>query len=269
MIKERDKIATAKKIFEEVYTQYHHREFTMNDPVHWLYSYTNQNDIEVAGIISASLAFGNAKSFNKKISGILSLWRSPSRGLLDMSCKDLILALRRFRHRFVDGETMANFLCSIRKVIEEYGSIGSCVYKHYKRCSGELWLTLQSFTDELREFAKSRLHFLVPFPNRGGACKRFWLYFRWMVRKDEIDVGCWKFLEPNQLIVPLDTHVYQWAISLQLIFPRPLNAKTAIVLTEVFRQICPEDPLRYDFSLCQSGMLGMRDKILYDGGKEQ
>jgi len=157
-------------------------------------------------------------------------------------------------------------LYGIRKILEEYNTIGSCMLKHYKRCSGNLWSALKGFTDELRTLAGSPLHFLLPYPEKGSSCKRLWLYFRWMVRKDEIDIGCWNFVKPAQLIIPLDTHVYQWAVSLRLISPAPLHAKTAMKLTKIFRKICAEDPLRYDFSLCQAGMLGMREKILYDEG---
>ncbi len=82
--------------------------------------------------------------------------------------------------------------------------------------------------------------------------------------KDDIDIGCWNFIEPKQLIVPLDTHIYQWAVMLRLIQSRSPNAKTAMLITDAFRQICPDDPLRYDFSLCQTGMLGLKNKIIYD-----
>ncbi len=263
----KSKIETARYIFEKVYSQYHHKKFAMNDPVQWIYSYPNKKDKEIVGLISALLAFGNAKSFNNKIKKVISLWRYPSKELLNWSKKDFQWALAGFQHRFVHGKIVANFLYGLRRTLEEYGTISFCILNHYKKSSGNLWYTLQSFTDELRKLADCPLHFLVPMPNNGGACKRLWLYLRWMVRKDEIDLGCWEFIKPQQLIIPLDTHIYQWAVSLRLISDRSLNAKTAMILTEIFRQICPEDPLRYDFSLCQAGMLGMRDKILYDERK--
>lgn len=263
----KNKIETTRYIFEKVYSQYHHKQFTMNDPVQWIYSHHKREDMEIVGLISALLAFGNAKSFNNKIKKIVSLWHFPSKELLNWSRKDFQSALEGFQHRFVSGNIIANFLYGLRRILEEYGTIGLCVLNHYKNSPENLWHALQSFTDELRKLANCPLHFLVPMPNNGGACKRLWLYLRWMVRKDEIDVGCWRFIKPYQLIIPLDTHIYQWALSLRLISVCSLNAKTAMILTEVFRQICPEDPLRYDFSLCQAGMLGMRDKILYDERK--
>ncbi len=265
----KEKIKTAQQIFEKVYAEYHHRKYTVNDPVHWLYSFPDKGDKEVVGLISALLAFGNAKAFNNKIAWILSLWRFPSKELMNWSRNDFVSTLIDFRHRFVSGIVMAHLLYGIRRIIEEHRSIGSCFYKHYKKSSGNLWHTIDNFTDELRKSADCSLNFLLPIPKKGGACKRVWLYLRWMVRKDEIDVGCWKFLKQEQLIVPLDTHVYQWAVALRLISPCSLNAKTAIYLTEVFRHINPDDPLRYDFSLCQAGMLGMRDKIIYDERKKE
>ncbi len=258
------KIRTAKKVFENVYKQFHHKKFTIHDPIHWLYNYPNKNDKEIVGLISALLAFGNAKAFNCKIAQVLSLWQNPSIEFINRSLKDFMFTLKDFQHRFVDGRTFANFLFGVRKIIEEYGTIGTFVYKHYKKCSCDLWDALQNSTDELRKASGAPLYFLVPNPHKGSTCKRLWLYFRWMVRNDEIDIGCWKFIKPNQLFIPLDTHIYQWAVSLRLIPQHPLNAKTVLLLTDIFRQINPEDPLRYDFSLCQAGMLGMRDKILYD-----
>ena len=46
-----------------------------------------------------------------------------------------------------------------------------------------------------------------PRPSTGSACKRLNLYLRWMVRRDEIDMGVWAGVAPARLVVPLDTHV--------------------------------------------------------------
>ncbi len=260
----KNEIKTVRTILEEIYNNYHSPAFTMNDPVHWLYSYHSVEDREIVGLISALFAFGSAPVFNRKIKEILSLWQSPSQELLQWGHDEFITALMAFRYRFVSGETVANFLYGLQRLVKEYSSIGSCFSRYYKRSSGNLWFTFQSFTDELRKFADDPLPFLVPNPDRDSACKRLCLYLRWMVRKDEIDAGCWDFIEPKQLIVPLDTHIYQWAMMLRLIPPRSINAKTAMLITEAFGQICPDDPLRYDFSLCQTGMLGLKDRIIYD-----
>ncbi len=263
---EKDKIRTARRIFEKVYAEYHHKRFIVNDPLHWLHKYKDKSDREIVGLVSALLAFGSAKAFNAKIAEVLSLWHYPSQELLNDSSERIFASLQNFRHRFVDGQTVASLLCGIRRVIEEYGTIGKFFYLQFRKGDGNIWRALQEFTDELRRLSSSPLHFLLPDPGKGGACKRLHLFLRWMVREDEIDIGCWRFIKPTQLIIPLDTHIYQWAIALQLISPCSLNANTAIRLTDIFRQICPEDPLRYDFSLCQAGMLGLRDKILYDEG---
>ncbi|HOV32255.1 MAG TPA: TIGR02757 family protein [Candidatus Hydrogenedens sp.] len=260
----KDEIKSVKRILEKIYKEYHSSKFAVNDPVQWLYSYQSVEDKEIVGLISALFAFGSAKVFNRKIQGILSLWQSPSRELPQWSYDEFLTAMKGFRYRFVSGETVANFFYGLRRIIEEYSSVGSCFSNHYEQNSEVLWSAFQSFTDELRKFADDPLPFLVPNPKSGGACKRLCLYLRWMVRKDKIDVGCWNFIEPKQLIVPLDTHIYQWAIMLGLIQPRSMNARTAMLITEAFQQICPDDPLRYDFSLCQTGMLGLKDKIIYD-----
>lgn len=260
----KDEIKSVKRILEKIYKEYHSPKFAVNDPIHWLYSYHSVKDKEIVGLISALFAFGSAQVFNRKIQEILSLWQSPSQELPQWSYDEFLTVMKGFRYRFVSGETAANFFYGLRRMIEEYSSVGSCFLKHYEQGYGDLWTAFQTFTDDLRKFADNQLPFLVPNPKSGGACKRLCLYLRWMVRKDDIDIGCWNFIEPKQLIVPLDTHIYQWAVMLRLIQSRSPNAKTAMLITDAFRQICPDDPLRYDFSLCQTGMLGLKNKIIYD-----
>ncbi|MCA1902716.1 MAG: TIGR02757 family protein [Candidatus Hydrogenedens sp.] len=257
------KLQHIKKSLAKIYNKYHHLEFVKNDPVYWLHNYNSAKDQEIVGLISALFAFGNVKAFNKKIKEILNLFKSPSIELPHWSRSELETSLSSFKHRFVSGLTVAHLLYALRKILEEYSSIKACFREHYEREHQNLWLALQQFSSQLRTLANNPLFFLVPAPEKGGACKRLCLYLRWMVRKDEIDIGYWDFIHPNQLIVPLDTHIYHWATSWGIVKTHSLNVKTAIRITEVFQYICPDDPLRYDFSLCQAGMLGYRDKILY------
>ena len=58
-------------------------------------------------------------------------------------------------------------------------------------------------------FPKSKL---VP-KGKTSACKRTYMFLRWMVRKNSpVDLGLWDWYSPQKLLIPLDTHVMQEAI---------------------------------------------------------
>jgi uncharacterized protein (TIGR02757 family) len=77
-----------------------------------------------------------------------------------------------------------------------------------------------------------------------------------MVRKkDGIDLGLWRSIEPSELIIPLDTHVSRIAYAIGLTESRLQTWKTALGVTASLAKLDPEDPVKYDFSLCRLGIL--------------
>ena len=103
--------------------------------------------------------------------------------------------------------------------------------------------------------ARPGVCYFFPRPLAGSACKRLNLFLRWMVRKDEIDLGVWSQVTPARLIVPLDVHVIRLGRCLGLTHYKSPGWKMAAEITASLRAINPEDPVRYDFSLCHIGMM--------------
>jgi len=77
-----------------------------------------------------------------------------------------------------------------------------------------------------------------------------------MVRCDAVDPGGWSEVPASKLIIPLDTHMYRIALRLGFTARKQADMKTALEITERFRRLAPEDPVRYDFALTR---LGIRD----------
>ncbi|MEW5909317.1 MAG: TIGR02757 family protein, partial [Thermodesulfobacteriota bacterium] len=113
---------------------------------------------------------------------------------------------------------------------------------------------LNRFSFRLMEASNFKTGHLIALPERGSPCKRMNLFLRWMVRKDEIDPGGWDEIPPSKLIVPLDTHLHSVSIALGLTCRKQANLKTALEITNRFKTISPEDPVRYDFSLTRFGI---------------
>ena len=93
-------------------------------------------------------------------------------------------------------------------------------------------------------------------PSSGGACKRLNLFLRWIVRHDAVDLGLWEAVRPAQLVVPLDTHIIRVGSCLGMTRRASPGWRMAIDVTRGLRQLNPDDPVRYDFSMCHLGMGG-------------
>lgn len=85
--------------------------------------------------------------------------------------------------------------------------------------------------------------------------KKINLMKRWMVRDDgKVDLGLWKKTPKTSLVVPLDVHVYDEAVSLGLTGRKQKDIVTAKEITEEFSEIWPDDPLLGDFALFGYGV---------------
>jgi uncharacterized protein (TIGR02757 family) len=91
-----------------------------------------------------------------------------------------------------------------------------------------------------------------------GTYKRYMMYLRWMVRKDELDMGLWSKIDKKDLIMPLDTHTFKISRKLGLLKRKSYDMKAAIELTDKFKEWDEKDPVKYDFALYRLG----QEKIL-------
>lgn len=99
------------------------------------------------------------------------------------------------------------------------------------------------------------LKFMMSNPSLGSANKRILMFLRWMVRKDNIDLGIWKEIRPDQLLFPLDTHTSRICYYLGLTNSETANLKNSQLITENLKNICREDPVKFDFAISRLGIL--------------
>jgi len=92
-------------------------------------------------------------------------------------------------------------------------------------------------------------------PDPKAPNKKINMLRRWMVRRDGlVDLGLWKGIDPAELVIPLDVHVYDEAVAIGLTTRRPKDIVTAMEITDAFREIWPEDPCKGDFALFGYGV---------------
>jgi uncharacterized protein (TIGR02757 family) len=96
-----------------------------------------------------------------------------------------------------------------------------------------------------------------PSPAQGSACKRVNLFLRWMIRDRDIDLGIWRDIPKNKLVIPLDTHIARISRCLGFTSRNSQDWKMALEITGALKRFDPEDPLKYDFALCHHGISGV------------
>lgn len=80
-----------------------------------------------------------------------------------------------------------------------------------------------------------------------SACKRICMYLRWMIRRDEPDLGLWRQMDQRQLYAVMDVHVCQLTAS--ILSRKQADWKACVELTRIFRAWSEDDPLKYDIAL--------------------
>lgn len=246
-----NKTITALKVYlESLYEKYNKKEYVSPDPLQFLYDYSCVRDREIVGLIASSLAYGRVSLILKNVEYVLDLIHPPYLFLRENHLDTLQKRLEKFKHRFNNGLDILRLLNGIKRVLEKYGSLEGCL-SHYYSKEADLRLALYFFINEL---IITDNNFLLPNPLGGGACKRLMLYLRWMVRKDEVDCGGWTFISPKDLIIPLDTHMFRISKILGLTKRNTPNFKAALEITERFKLISPNDPVKYDFVLTRFGI---------------
>lgn len=244
--------AAGAAVFEGIYSEYNKREYVSPDPLQFLYGYDAAEDREVAGLIASALAYGRVAQILKSVGRVLDvLGEHPAEYLKNTERCEYERKLAGFVHRFTDSAALCSFLGAVGEVLRSYGSLERLFLSGWR---GDICEAIENFTDVMNGFAGCGSSFLLPRPSKGSACKRMALYLRWMVRHDEVDPGGWSGIKPADLIVPLDTHLFHISSVLGLCSLKSANGRAAAEITESFRDISPDDPVKYDFSLTRYGI---------------
>lgn len=247
---------------EALLARYHRRDFLSSDPIQFVHRFDAPADQEVVGLLSAMLAFGNVRSVGASIDALLTVvGENPARYIAGF---DHARAAREFAtlgHRWIRGADLAAYLAAVRGVLDTHGSLRELVATSWQS-SEDFWQVSAAFSGALenalpKTAARTRgLSFLLSPPTPGSARKRLAMYFRWMVRSDEIDLGLWKDAMPaSALRIPLDTHLSRICRYIGLSQRKSVDWKMADEVTAALSLIDPQDPVRFDFALARLGIL--------------
>jgi uncharacterized protein (TIGR02757 family) len=238
---------------EALYVSCDRSDLIHPDPLEFVYHYAEPRDQEIAGLVAACLAYGRVKQILANLSIVFDIMgSSPRTYLLNTTESQLRSDLKGFRHRWTTDAEIVALLMSMKRILETHGSL-ECGFAQYVQPDDEdVILALTGFVDELA--GNRSANSLLPHPGKGSACKRWQMYLRWMVRRDNVDPGCWTCLHPSKLLIPLDTHMFYVGRKFRMTKRKQADLKTVREITAAFRRMVPHDPVRYDFALTRLGI---------------
>jgi uncharacterized protein (TIGR02757 family) len=250
------------------------------DPVAFPHRYTDPADREVAAVLAASLAYGRVAGFRPVLDRVFALADAEGgpRAWVEGFDEDRHgPALRPLVYRWNRGGDLVLLLGALHRLLRGGRTLERLlVGEHLPDALDALIGTVR---DEAVAFAGVEsfgalprgFRTLLPRPADGSACKRWWMFLRWMIRPstEGIDLGLWRSRKPAELVVPLDTHVLRIARFLSLTHRRDGSGRTALEVTASLRRLDPDDPVRFDFAIAHLGIsgacLGRRDPQVCPG----
>jgi uncharacterized protein (TIGR02757 family) len=235
------------------------RDRLRRDPLAIVVSYPDLVDRELVGLVASTLAFGSVDLILKAVRAALEpLGHHPASALMALPEAGLDEAWAGFQYRYCFSKDMSGLMRAERRALEETGSLEE-FFLEGDDGGGDVTQGVGSFARRLKGLSVGPRGGirgnLLPEPEAGSACKRLFLYLRWMVRHDAVDPGGWTRIDPARLIVPMDTHMARVCSERLGFLPEPAaNLKAALRATEGFRLYAPEDPVKYDFALTRPGI---------------
>ncbi len=244
-----------KKTLDLIYQRYNKRELVDPDPLLFLYNYKKPEDREVIGLVAATLAYGRVAQILKSVKIVLQfMGANPHKFLLETQEKDIIHGLKGFKHRFTTDEEMSYFLIGLKNIISGHGTMQNLFYKSSTPKDENVLSALSIFVKKIKEAGGIKKSSLLSDPDMGSACKRLNLYLRWMIRNDVVDPGGWNKIPAANLIIPLDTHMYHFGKCYGFTKRNSADMKTAVEITNGFKNLEPSDPTKYDFAITRFGI---------------
>ena len=247
-------ISTLKELLDAKVELYNNLDFINTDPIQIPHQFSKKEDIEIAGFLAATIAWGNRKSIITNANRMMHLLdNSPHDFVINHQEKDL-KPLVNFVHRTFNGYDFIQFIKSLQHIYLMHGGLEAVFTKYAEK--EHLQTAISKFKSvffDIEHLSRTTKH--ISDPIKGSSAKRINMFLRWMVRKDNagVDFGIWKNLSPSQLSCPLDVHTGNTARKLGLLYRKQNDAKALHELDLSLRKLDPTDPVKYDFALFGMG----------------
>ncbi|MBL4707793.1 MAG: TIGR02757 family protein [Flavobacteriales bacterium] len=239
-------------LLEAKYIQYNRFEFIEDDPISIPHQFSKKEDIEIAGFLAATIAWGQRKTIITNANKMLQIMDyAPHDFILNHTEKDLPRT-EGFVHRTFNSSDLNYFFTALQNIYTLHGGLEKAFLLHEKT-EHAVSLFKQLFFS-FNHGKRTQKH--VADPIKKSTAKRINMYLRWTVRQDimGVDFGIWKNHAPANLMLPLDVHTGNVGRSLGLLNRKQNDWQAVEELTSALRIYDAKDPVKYDFALFGIGV---------------
>jgi uncharacterized protein (TIGR02757 family) len=248
-----------KAFLDEKVELYNNPNFIESDPVQIPHLFSQKEDIEIAGFLSATIAWGNRKMIIKNSHRMMDLMGNAPYDFVMSHTENDLERLESFVHRTFNSQDFQFFIKSLQNIYSNHKGL-EAIFNKGQLKSGES-NSMQSGISEFKKtfFEIEHLHRTekhISDPMSNSAAKRINMFLRWMVRQDNkgVDLGIWKSISPASLSCPLDVHSGNVARKLGILNRKQNDGKAVAELDAILRKFDEYDPVKYDFALFGLGV---------------
>lgn len=244
-----------KSFLDEKVLQYNTLDFIESDPVQIPHLFSLKEDIEIAGFLSATIAWGNRKMIIKNSHKMMDLMGNSPYDFVMLYTEDDLERLESFVHRTFNGQDFGSFIKGLQHIYKNHNGLEAVFAKHQE--SNSMQKSISEFKKVFFEIPhQNRTQKHISDPMNGSAAKRLNMMLRWFCRQDNkgVDLGIWKSISPSLLSCPLDVHSGNVARKLGLLTRKQNDGKALAELDAKLRELDPNDPVKYDFALFGLGV---------------
>lgn len=214
---------------------------------------------EFISLICALFAYGNAKN-------ILNFLKKLDFNLINSNEEQINKKCKKLKYRFQNEQDITQIFITFRRLKQEISlkELFTSAYQKEENILDAILIfmqkikTLNNYESYGYNFFFSKIFENIP----KSPLKRYNMFLRWMVRKDNLDMGLFDKIHTKDLLMPLDIHTFKTSIALGLIKRKVYDFKSVLELTNKLKEFDFYDPVKYDFALYR---LGQSKEILKHG----
>ena len=247
--------ADLKEFLDEKVNKYNNINFIESDPISIPHSYSEKEDIEISGFLTATISWGNRKMIIRNAKLMMELLGNSPYDFIMRHDDSHLEKLEGFVHRTYNSNDFIYFIKALQNIYKNKNGLEGIFNEYSTKDSLQPAIhQLKNIFFELPHPARTVKHISDPY--KGSAAKKINMYLRWMVRKDNkgVDFGLWESISPSILSCPLDVHSGNVARKLGLLTRNQNDSKAVSELDMNLREMDREDPVKYDFALFGLGV---------------
>ena len=244
-----------KEFLDEKVELYNNPNFIESDPIQIPHLYSVKEDIEIAGFLAATIAWGNRKMIINNSKKMMDLMGNSPYDFVMNHSETQLESLENFVHRTFNGKDFVVFIKGLQHIYQNHNGLEAIFDKYQEPDSMQNSITeFKKIFFEIPHLTRTQKH--VSDPSKNSSSKRINMWLRWNCRQDNkgVDLGIWKNISPSKLSCPLDVHSGNVARKLELLTRKQNDAKALSELDTNLRLLDATDPVKYDFALFGLGV---------------